>query len=663
MKKSYFKLFSVLFTLLAFAMLSHAQMPAAISISPEDATSDDQLTLTLTPDLACFQSGTLAGVPIVYMHSGYGDIAGNIWQNVINYNGVGADGTPTTLSPNGDGTYSITYTPKTYYGIPDGVIVTKICAVFNNGTWDKDARDFDPNNPPNCMDFFIPLTYQSATPSFSFNVNMNKMINDGMFDPFAQSVYVVIPSLTPTDYELLDLDGDGIYSGIIQDGLTLDQTYDYQFRIDADQYETVQRTITAVPGTTSVNVWWNDVALAQITFQVDMTYQVALGTFNPTTDFVDIAGDFNSWSGTLMTALDNNIWEATINVVEGTVYGFKFRINGDWNTSEFPNGGPNRMIPGKALPYTVMYYYDDYNTSTWPATFNVDMNYQITAGHFDPAKDYLDIAGTMNGWNGNQFLWDRASDGIYTGTFLIDTTTPNPQLQFKFRINSDWNTSEFPGGGPNRSWTVHDTTGGNPNVFDCWYNDDNPAIPTAPRVNSVTIEGTPEVGMTLTGTYTYEDINGDPESGSTYQWYRADDAAGTNKVAIADMTTINYTLVEDDYEKYVFFEVTPCTTVEPMCGDPKDANIGPIYHTGINDPSASEIRMYPNPAGNLLTIEHLKNVNRIMVYNLTGQKMFEFNNLKDGTLIINTSTLTQGVYFVTFYNNSNLMRTDKFMKN
>lgn len=128
------------------------------------------------------------------------------------------------------------------------------------------------------------------------------------------------------------------------------------------------------------------------------------------------------------------------------------------------------------------------------------------------------------------------------------------------------------------------------------------------------------------------------------------------------MTTINYILVEDDYEKYVFFEVTPCTTVEPMCGDPKDANIGPIYHTGINDPTVSEIRMYPNPAGNLLTIEHIKNVNRIMVYNLTGQKMFEFNNLKDGTLIINTSTLTQGVYFVTFYNDNSLMRTDKFMK-
>jgi len=51
-----------------------------------------------------------------------------------------------------------------------------------------------------------------------------------------------------------------------------------------------------------------------------------------------------------------------------------------------------------------------------------------------------------------------------------------------------------------------------------------------------------------------------------------------------------------------------------------------------------------------------------MVYNLTGQKMFEFNNLKDGTLIINTSTLTQGVYFVTFYNDNSLMRTDKFMK-
>jgi hypothetical protein len=291
------------------------------------------------------------------------------------------------------------------------------------------------------------------------------------------------------------------------------------------------------------------------------------------------------------------------------------------------------------------------------------MNYQITAGHFDPAMDYLDIAGTLNNWNGNQFLWDRASNGIYTGTFLIDTTTPSPMLEFKFRINSDWGNSEFPGGGPNRQWTVHDTAGGMTNVFDCWYNNDNPGVPTAPRVNSVSIEGTPEIGITLTGTYTYEDINGDLESGSTYKWYRADDAAGTNKAPIADMTTINYTLVEADFEKYVFFEVTPCTTVEPMCGDPKEASIGPIYHTGINDQAADLIKMYPNPVNDMLIIENIKDVNSITVFNLTGQKLLEFNNLNTDKLNVNTSSLTKGVYFVTFFTENKLMRTDKFLKN
>jgi hypothetical protein len=645
-----------------------AQMPAAITITPENATADDLLTLTFTPAQACFQSGSLEDVPTIYMHSGYKNIAGDIWQNVIAFNGVGLDGTPTTLAPNGDGTYSITYTPKTYYGIADGVIVTAICAVFNNGTWDKDGRDFDPANPPNCLDFFIPLSYQSATPKFDFNVNMNKLINESTFNPMEDFVFVDITGLGVT--EMLPLSANGIYSVIIEQGLVENQVYEYKFRYDkgttTQVYETVQRTITAVPGTVSVNVWWNDEALASITFQCDMTYQVALGTFNPATDFVDVAGSFNNWGDPIpppMVQGENNIWSTTVNVEAGVIYGFKFRINANWNTSEFPNGGPNRFAPGKAAPYTLTFIYNDYNPETWPATFNVNMNYQITAGHFNPTTDYLDIAGTMNGWGGNQFLWDRASNGIYTATLLIDTAAPNPNLEFKFRVNSDWGNSEFPGGGPNRTWVIHDTTGGNPNVFDCFYNNDDPSVPTAPRVNSVSLDGTPEVGMVLTGVYTYEDINGNAESGSTYAWYRADDAAGTNKVQIADMTAVTYTLQEADYGKFVFFQVIPCTTVEPLCGDMKEANIGPIGHTGIDDPAAQMIRMYPNPVNSMLTIQNIKTVERITIYNLTGQMMLELTNLKTDQVNINTSSFTQGVYFISFYGENKLMRTDKFMKN
>lgn len=97
------------------------------------------------------------------------------------------------------------------------------------------------------------------------------------------------------------------------------------------------------------------------------------------------------------------------------------------------------------------------------------------------------------------------------------------------------------------------------------------SIVTTPHANNVTVSGNPNVGQTLTGTYgSYIDEMGRVESGSTYQWYRADDAAFTKNVtaipgasgSISNATNKNtnsYTLTNDDKGKYIRFGVTPRT--------------------------------------------------------------------------------------------------------
>ncbi|GAB5409526.1 MAG: hypothetical protein BalsKO_18910 [Balneolaceae bacterium] len=79
----------------------------------------------------------------------------------------------------------------------------------------------------------------------------------------------------------------------------------------------------------------------------------------------------------------------------------------------------------------------------------------------------------------------------------------------------------------------------------------------APSIIAATFSGTVLVGETVTGVYTYSDPNGDDESGSTYQWYVADDNSGTGKVAISGATQLTYTYLESDKGKYISFEVTP----------------------------------------------------------------------------------------------------------
>ncbi len=87
-----------------------------------------------------------------------------------------------------------------------------------------------------------------------------------------------------------------------------------------------------------------------------------------------------------------------------------------------------------------------------PATFNVDMTKHIASGEFKPATDFVDVAGSFNNWGGSAHLTDPETDGIYTITL---TGMPvNKVIEYKYRINGNWDTSEYPSGGPNRKYTV-----------------------------------------------------------------------------------------------------------------------------------------------------------------------------------------------------------------
>lgn len=103
-----------------------------------------------------------------------------------------------------------------------------------------------------------------------------------------------------------------------------------------------------------------------------------------------------------------------------------------------------------------------------PVQFQVNMNYQITLGNFNPATQTVDIAGSFNNWGSpTTVLSDPDGDRIYTATVTLAIGTT---YQFKTRINAQWNgTEEFSGGGPNRSYVA--VANG---VVSYWYNDQLP---------------------------------------------------------------------------------------------------------------------------------------------------------------------------------------------
>ncbi len=83
----------------------------------------------------------------------------------------------------------------------------------------------------------------------------------------------------------------------------------------------------------------------------------------------------------------------------------------------------------------------------------------------------------------------------------------------------------------------------------------------APVASDVVITGLPipQVGQTLTGSYTYTDADSDPEGASTFQWKRGGDI-------ITGATSLQYTPVADDVGHGLTFCVTPAASSGTAAG-------------------------------------------------------------------------------------------------
>ncbi len=103
---------------------------------------------------------------------------------------------------------------------------------------------------------------------------------------------------------------------------------------------------------------------------------------------------------------------------------------------------------------------------------------------------------------------------------------------------------------------------GNMTITSNLYNHPNITIPlsgtgfvnNAPNATAVSISGPPVMYQAQTGTYTFNDVDGNTEGTSIYQWYRV---VNNTPVAIADANQTTYNAVEADLGLQLAFGVTP----------------------------------------------------------------------------------------------------------
>jgi uncharacterized protein (TIGR02145 family) len=160
-----------------------------------------------------------------------------------------------------------------------------------------------------------------------------------------------------------------------------------------------------------------------------------------------------------------------------------------------------------------------------------------------------------------------------------------------------------------------------------WFGPVTLAAEAAPTVNNLTISPAgPGTNVILTAPYVYADANGDPEGATTYQWYTADDATGTNQTLIAGATSATFTVTDAQATKFIGVGVTPVALTGSTQGSQS------IYY----DPTASI------PAGTFTFVSATQtslNFTRNRVMDATNTITVRINVTNAGSIAFSTDTV------------------------
>lgn len=342
-----------------------------------------------------------------------------------------------------------TLTPGSLQEIGIGVDWNLVGTTVQTGTITISSNDIDEPN------VWVTVT---ASPHTSVSIYDIQNTTDPSGDSpyYGQTVNTsgIVTALTGNGYFIQD--GDGAWNGIfVYDVINYPAIGDQlEITAEVDEYYnlTELKNLSAYSVVSSSNSLPNPAIISTSTLSTDEAFEGVLVQLVNTTCTQEL-NSYSEWlvnDGSGDAMIDDGIfWYSP---VLGNQYDVTGVVYYSWSTFRlFPrdNNDINNITPANV-------------------TFNVNMNYQIDQGLFDPANDFVDLAGSFNGWgNPGDLMTDTDLDGIYT--VQLTQLQVDDYIEFKFRINGDWTTAEFPGGS-NRMYTVMSTT----DVLYYWYNDETP---------------------------------------------------------------------------------------------------------------------------------------------------------------------------------------------
>lgn len=507
---------------------------------------------------------------------------------------------------------------------------------------------------------------------------------------------------TPSATTLTQVGTSNIYAATVSIAAGV---YEYKFINDNDWpgVETVPSVVQVDLGTGNDNRWCDiksDTTLPAvmfggaapsgmkaITLLVDMSLEATVD------DTVSVAGNIFTpqWSpGSIqMTDLkQDSIYRTIAYASSATAAEYKF-INGtDWSLNESvpsacaSNGNRFATINNDTVigPVCFGQCISCFIPDTFNITFRVDM--QNVCGF---TSDSVDIAGSLNGWSGGDYLTDPDNDDVYE----ISMDVPAGEIEYKIRYIQNGSTNWE--GGNNKKVTLSSDTVldircfgldtysacvPKPNPGDIRfvvdvtnYSDPNVTLSdiylegdfTTPSWQGGAILMTPVSGMpglyetTVTGIcparLNFKFLNGDPTGAANDpNGYKEEDFAGITDSSCIEPSGVggfNRVFVRpDDQPQTLAFIWNSCSVIPGI---------------GLDEVSADQISIYPNPTSSRFTIELSENQTYdISLTDITGTKAITKSNVS-GKQVIEKGNLTPGVYILTIESDSHKTKTTKLM--
>ncbi|WP_372937050.1 alpha-amylase family glycosyl hydrolase [Seonamhaeicola sp.] len=436
-----------IFTLLCFFISSI--IFGQVTITPYPFNVNESITITVDVNSTASNCNGFSNPTKVYMHSGIGDDSDPWGYNVVG--NWGQDDGAGEMTNNGDGTWSITMVPETYYSLTSTQAenAIKMGMVFRNEDGSQELKAND------CSDFYFDVgTFQVSLSSPAQNsttiLSSGESLSITASNIGGNAEYV----LKANDVVINTQSGISSYS-YTHTNITNNQIYTLEVSLNGT---TITKSFNALvdPG--------QNISVMPTDYQNGITYlsdtEAVLVLYASGKDFIYVAGSFNNWQPDANYAMNwdvtrNKFWITLTGLTPGQIETYQY-----WVVDKNPPANSPELVK-TADPYStlVLSPFDDpyIPASTYPnlpeypegqerevtvlQTGQTDYNWQVTNFSKPKKEDLVIYEVLIRDFDADRNFQDLIDKIDYFKNLNINAIELMPVMEFEGNESWGYNTS------------------------------------------------------------------------------------------------------------------------------------------------------------------------------------------------------------------------------